>query len=576
MRVGWSSGGADRRHKARLLQAAAGLFLVLIALRLLYLQVLHATEFRSLAQNNFLRPEVIPAMRGVIRDRNGIILASSIPSFTASIDPHHEAFRPRPGTGIPAARLEDSVRRLALLTGDNPDALLETVRKQAGASYQPVRLHRNLDMKLVSVIAEHRHQLPGIFLEMEPLRNYPFGRMGAHVLGYLNEVTDTELSDLRGQGYFPGASIGRTGVERYYEDILKGADGFRFIEVNALGRRSNYFGSVPPVFPRPGQDLTLTIDWNLQMAAEAALDSAGWSGGEPAPEVRGAVVALDPRNGEILALVSRPAFDPNEFAGGLSPDEWSELNAPGRFPLVNRAVQSRYPPGSTFKPVTLIAGLMSGKIRPSTTLRGCSGGYTYGSRFFRCWKKEGHGISDAVRAVEVSCDVYFYQVGAMLGVDGIASMARRMHVAELTGVDLPQEKKGSIPDAAWYDRRFGSGNWSRGAALNLSIGQGEILLTPIELASFAASLATGNIPRPHLVKEISAGERALPPIPTTRGTLDVDRSALDVARRGMYEVVNGPEGTAKRAKIDSVDVAGKTGSAQHSEDPTHALFIGFA
>jgi len=578
MRVGWSSGGADRRDKCRLLQVAGLVSIFLIALRLLYLQVLHSGEYKELAQNNFLRPEVIPAMRGMIRDRNGVLLASSIPSFTASIDPHHEAFRKGPGGRFPRRRLEDTIRALAALTGDNPLEMIEHVKRQSGTSYQPVRVRRNLDMTLMSVIAEHRHELPGVVLEMEPLRNYPHGAAGAHVLGYLNEVTDAELSKLRGKGYFPGASIGRSGVERYYEDVLKGEDGFRFIEVNALGRRSNYFRSVPPVLPRMGQDLTLTIDWNLQMAAEAALDSAGWSGANPPPEVRGAVVAVDPRTGEILALVSRPAFDPNAFAGGLSTKEWSDLNQPGRFPLLNRAVQSRYPPGSTFKPVTLIAGLMGHKVGPKTTLHGCSGGYNYGSRYFKCWKKEGHGITDAVRAIAVSCDVYFYQVGNMLGVDGIANMARKMRVGELTGIDLPQEKKGSVPDAAWYDRQFGSGKWSRGAALNLSIGQGEILLTPVELASFAASLGTGRIPRLHLLKEARSSEgdrRVVPPAPS-RGTLDVDPAALEVARRGMYEVVMGGEGTAKKARVDSVEVAGKTGSAQHSGDPTHALFIGFA
>jgi penicillin-binding protein 2 len=577
MRVGWSSGGADRRDKARLLAFAGCFFLFLLTLRLLYLQVFHADEYKTLAQGNFLRPEVIPAMRGVIRDRNGVLLASSIPSFTASIDPHHEAFRS--SAALRSGRtLDHTIRAFAALTGDNPTALLEAVQKQAGTSYQPARLRRNLDLAMVSVIAEHRHDLPGVVLEMEPLRNYPYGMAGAHVLGYLSEVNDNELSRLRGKGYFPGASIGRSGVERYYEDILKGEDGFRFIEVNALGRRSNYFGSLPPVLPRMGKDLTLTLDWKLQMAAEAAMDSAGWSGGQPVPEVKGAAIAIDPRTGEILALVSRPAFDPNGFAGGLSPAQWADLNTEGRHALMNRAVQSRYPPGSTFKPVTLIAGLMGGKVRPSTTLHGCAGGYNYGSRFFRCWKSEGHGISDAVRAIQVSCDVYFYQVGAMLGVDGIAAMARKMRVAELTGIDLPQEKKGSIPDAAWYDKQFGSGNWSRGAALNLSIGQGEILLTPIELASFVSALATGKIPRPHVLKESSTadGENHAAPVFPPRGPLDVDPSALDVVRHGMYEVVMGAEGTAKKARIDSVDVAGKTGSAQHSGDPTHALFIGYA
>lgn len=578
MRVGWSSVGADRREKSRLLTAVGLGFFLLIAIRLFYIQVLNTGEYRTLAQGNFLRPEVIPAMRGMIRDRHGTLLAGSLPSFTVSIDPFDEAFRTGPGRRPPRARLENCVAALAGILGANPDTLLRTVRSQMTASYQPVRIRRNLEMATVSVIAERRDELPGVVVEMEPLRSYPFGAIGAHILGYLNEVTDQELAKLRGKGYFPGASIGRSGIERSYEEVLKGEDGFRFVEVNALGRRSNYFVSVPPVLPRAGRDLVLSVDWKLQLAAEAALDSAGWSGPPPPPETRGAVVAMDPRNGEILALASRPAFDPNEFSAGIPATRWAELNQPGRFPLLNRAVQARYPPGSTFKPVTLLAGLEEGKIRPSSVLHGCGGGWNYGSRYFRCWKAGGHGSSDAERALMVSCDVYFYQVGAMVGVDGIAAMARRMHVTEPTGIDLPQEKRGFVPDAAWYDRQYGPRGWSRGAALNLAIGQGEIGLTPVELASLAASLATGKVPRPHLVRQVAlqAGQREIVPDTTARAALDVNRMFLETVRRGMVDVVQGPEGTARRAKVDSVNVAGKTGSAQHPGDPTHALFICFA
>lgn len=575
---GWSAVAAERRRKSRFLAGVGAALLVLVALRLFYLQVLHDDEYRRLATSNYLRPEVITAMRGMIRDRHGTILASSEPSFTASIDPWHEAFRPGPHGMKPRARLDEVVARLADILEMDPRALLEAVERQKKASYQPVRIRRNLEAATMSRLAEHRVDLPGVVVEMEPLRRYPFGEVGAHLLGYINEITDEELVKLRGQGYLPGDYVGRAGLERYHETSLRGQDGFRFVEVNALGRRTNYFSSTPPVVPKKGRDLVLTIDWKLQQAAEAALDSAGWAGHGVPPEARGAVVAIDPRNGDVLALASRPAFDPNEFAAGLSPERWAELNEEGRFAMLNRAVQARYPPGSTFKPVTLLAGLTGHKVGTGTVLHGCAGGYTFGGRFFRCWNKNGHGSSNGVRALEVSCDVYFYQLGLMLGIDGIAGMARRFRLDEPTGIDLPQERGGLIPDVAWYEKKRGKGGAAKGSALNLAIGQGEILMTPVEIAQMAGTVATGRIPRLHLVKEMSdePGFEHFVPDTTARGALAAPAGMLEYVRRGMWEVVQGVEGTGKRAKIDSVEVAGKTGSAQNAADLTHALFIGFA
>lgn len=577
MLSGSSTNAVERRHRGRLLILATILVLSGVAVRLFLLQVVQDDQYRKLAETNYLRPEVIPAMRGVIRDRNGVLLASSMPSFTASIDPWHESFRKGPRGAPPRARLEDTARGLAAILDLDPVVVLDIVDKQKRASYRPVRIQRNLDIVAITRIAEHRSELPGVSVEMEPLRNYPYGQVGAHLLGYTGEIGDEELVRLRGQGYLPGASIGRAGLERQYETMLKGQDGFRFVEVNALGRRTNQFISTPPILPRKGRDLVLTIDWRLQETAEVALDSTGWAGIGPPPEVRGSVVVVDPRNGEVLALVSRPAFDPNDFSIGISTAKWAEMNEPGRFPMLNRAVQARYPPGSTFKPVTLMAAMEEGRVNPSTWLHGCIGGYQFGNRFFRCWLPSGHGSTDGLRALEVSCDVYFYQVGIMIGIEGIAEMSRRMMVAEPTGIDLPQERAGLVPDLAWYEKRRG-GNFGKGPALNLSIGQGEILTTPVQLASLAASLANGKIPRLHLVRSMSDEPGFEPYVAdtTARGTVPVPAATLEYARRGMWRVVNGVEGTGKRSAVDSVVVGGKTGSAQHAGDPTHALFIAFA
>lgn len=579
MHIAWSSSAVARRDKRQILIGAAVVVAVALVARLFYLQVLHAEEFRATAQSNFLRLEVIPAMRGIIRDRHGEVLASSVPAFSVSLDPFHEAFRGDRARRIkPRARLEDVVERLGPILGLDAQTLLPSIRKAMKSTYQPLRLKRNVDMKTLSVIAERRAELPGVLVDADPMRVYPHGQVGAHLIGYISESTEDDLTRLRDQGYFPGASIGRAGVERTYENMLRGQDGIRYVEVNALGRRSNQFVSMPPILPHRGRDLTLSIDWKLQQAAETALDSAGWAGHGRAPETRGACVALDVRTGEVLALASRPAYDPNAFAAGFSHEDWEKLNAPGRFPLLNRAIQSLYPPGSTFKPVTLIAGLVERKVVPGSALGPCVGGWQFGGRFNRCWSHSGHGMTNSIRAMAVSCDVYFYQLGNMLGVDGISEMARRLRVPEKTGIDLPQEKAGQIPDSKYMDKRYGPGNWSRGAALNMAIGQGEDLLTPLELASMTATLATGRVPRVHVVQNVSQAvdEKPVRIDTSPRAVLDIPSSVLAVARQGMESVVTGGEGTGRRAQVDSVEVAGKSGSAQNAGKLTHALFVAYA
>lgn len=574
-----SSTTVARRDKRQILIGVALFVALLLGVRLFYLQVLHAEELRAAAQGNFLRVEIIPALRGIIRDRNGELLASSMPAFSVTLDPHHEAFRGDRARRIkPRARLDDVVGRLAPILGMDAAQMLPAVQRAMKGTYQPLRIKRNVDVTTLSIIAERRAELPGVSVEADPMRTYPHGSVGSHLLGYIDEVTDEELTKLRDQNYFSGSAIGRAGVERYYEKLLRGQDGIRYVEVNAMGRRSNLFVTANPIPPRAGRELTLTLDWKLQRAAEAALDSAGWAGHGRPPEALGACVAINVRNGEVLALASRPGFDPNEFTAGLSSERWAELNDRKRNPLFNRAIQSRYPPGSTFKPVTLIAGLMAGKVGPSSWLGPCVGGYQYGGRFFKCWNHSGHGMTNGVRALCVSCDVYFYQLSTMLGIDGMAAMARRLHVLEKTGIDLPNEREGFFPTTQWFDEKRGKGNWSKGAALNLAIGQGEVTMTPLQLASMAASLATGQVPRVHVVKDISTppGEKPIVVDTSPRYTLDVSASALDLSRQGMYAVVNAGEGTARVVRVDSVEVAGKTGSAQHTGKLTHALFICYA
>jgi penicillin-binding protein 2 len=431
----------------------------------------------------------------------------------------------------------------------------------ASATGQTALIRRNAPPDVVAGVEEWRGDLPGLDVVVEPMRRYPFGTLAGHLLGYAGEITDSELEELEDEGYRPGDLIGRDGVERQYEAVLRGEDGHEYVVVNALGRRVSGIAVAQPTDPLPGGDLVLTLDIRLQKALEEAM----------ADVPRGAAVALDPRDGSILALVSRPAIDPNEFSQGLSDERWGELSRGGDNPLLNRAVQGVYPPGSTFKVATVVAGLRSRVVSRSTRLTPCSGGYVFGGRLFRCWEHEGHGSLDLVGALVHSCDVYFYQVGLRLGLPRLEGTARALGLGERTGVDLPHEARGLVPGSAWYDRRWGAGRWRKGLLLNLAIGQGELLATPLQLALLAAEAANGGHPiRPHLVRP-GPGEALMRPVQTG---VDLPGDGWDVVRQALQEAV--AEGTGGAARVAGVPVAGKTGTAQNPHGRDHALFLCYA
>jgi penicillin-binding protein 2 len=313
-----------------------------------------------------------------------------------------------------------------------------------------------------------------------------------------------------------------------------------------------------------GHDIVLTVDLKIQNAMEQAM----------AGVERGAAVAIDPRDGAILAMVSRPAFDPNEFSHGMSWQRWKELSRGGSNPLLNRAIQGAYPPGSTFKVVVMLAALRAGVAGPHTWLQPCTGSYYYGGRVFNCWKWEGHGSLDFIGALENSCDCYFYQIGPQLTLPRLAAAAREFGLGARTGVDLPQERRGLIPDAAWYDQQWGPGRWQKGMMLNLAIGQGEILVTPIQLAMVAAEVANGGRAiRPHIVKEVVGDDEFEPERPARAG-VTADEASWDAVRTAMEKVVS--EGTGTGAKVPGIRVAGKTGTSQNPHGKDHSLFICYA
>ncbi len=525
----------------------------MIAVGLLRLQLVQGEHYRELSQENHVRRETRRAPRGVIRDRTGAILADNQPCFNV-------VFRPFPAESSAHVGLDRGwIRAVARLCG--VDTLeVERAVDWANGSGQSALLRRNAPIDVLAAVEEWRADLPGLEVVVEPMRRYPHGSLAAHLLGYAGEISDRELGRLGERGYRMGDLIGRSGLERAEEELLRGEDGYEYVVVNALGRRVTAFGMGEHQDPFPGRDLVLTIDLKLQRALEQAM----------ADVQRGAAVALDPNDGAILALVSRPAFDPNEFSQGLTAERWRQLSGGGGNPLLDRAIQGTYPPGSTFKVVTLLAALRSGAARSSSRFAACGGGYFFGGRLFHCWRHEGHGSLDLVEALAQSCDVYFYQLGLRIGLSRLETTAHALGLGQKTGVDLPQEKKGLVPGEAWYDQRWGAGRWRKGLLLNLAIGQGELLVTPLQLALVAAEVANGGRPvRPHLV----AGGSDWAPRPLQPG-LELDAADWRVARTAMERVVS--EGTGGAARIPGVPMAGKTGTSQNPHGNDHALFMCYA
>ena len=537
--------------------ALAGFALVVVGL--LRLQVVEHAEYLELAKENRVRLEVLRAPRGSIFDRHGDLLADSAPSFSV-------VYRPFPAESVHLARATLEPRYLArvaaLVNQDTTEVLAQV--QHAQHTGQTSVLRRDTPPAMLAAVEESRAELPGIEVTIEPIRRYPNGTLAAHLLGYAGEINDVELDSLEVAGYRSGDLIGRTGVERSYEEIRRGRDGAEFVVVNAMGKRVSALEEEPPKAPVNGHDLVLTIDLRIQRALEQAM-----SGVE-----RGAAVALDPRDGSVLALVSRPAFDPNEFSHGISFARWKEISEGEANPLLNRAIQGVYPPGSTFKVVSMTSALKNGVATPATHLQPCYGSYTYGSRDFACWKHSGHGSLNFVEALEYSCDVYFYQIGPKLGLPHLEETAHEFGLGERTGIDLPQERKGLIPTTAFYDERWGAGKWPKGLLLNLAIGQGELLLTPIQLAVLAAEVASGGRPvRPHVVLQVKGETNSAHQRPKQSGVA-ADPAVWAAVHDGMERVVN--SGTATLARVPGLRVAGKTGTAQNPHGKDHALFICYA
>src|SRR5262245_20889267 len=396
--------------------------------------------------------------------------------------------------------------------------------------------------------------MPGIYAQEVPSRKYPGSEVAAHLFGYVGEIREDQLARAEYTGVEPGSVIGQAGIEYAYNKYLMGTDGSKTVVVNSVGREIGQPPTDALVPPREGRRIQLTIDGDVQQATEDGFEATGFNG---------AAVVLDPRNGEVLAFTSRPAYDPNAFAVGIDRATWAELNTDDLRPLQNRALQGRYSPGSTFKMAVGLAGLEEGIITPDFHVY-CGGGQTFYGRFFKCHKKTGHGSVDLRHAIEQSCDVYFYTVGNMLGVDKINKWATLFGLGVRSGIDLPNEVQGLVPSTQWKAKYTKEKKWYAGETISVAIGQGQVSVTPISLAVYTATLANGGTRvTPHVVKAIDDGrDLKAVPAPPPQSQVEVTPEKLQAIRDGMWLVVNGGAGTARRAKIEGKDVCGKTGTAQ--------------
>jgi penicillin-binding protein 2 len=557
---------AEFRQKLKIIIVLILISLSILLVRLWYLQVIRGDDLKQRSENNSIRFRRIMPLRGLIMDRNRHVVVDNRPAFDVLYLPGR---------------------------GKNPDLLVEKIKElyqrrslefsydqpfpRQMKPYQPVKLEKNVSMEKVAVVETNALDLPGIYIDVSPVRLYLDGETIAPVIGYTGEVSKEDLE--KDEEYTSGDIVGKHGLEKFLDSYIRGVSGAELVEVNAYGKEIKNLGHIDPV---SGHNVVLNLDTDLQKTAWNSFEGKS-----------GAAVALDPRNGAVLAMVSSPSFDPNLFNSTVSGEQWSKIANNPLTPLTNRAISGQYPPGSTYKLIVAAAALEEGIITPDTKFM-CNGSYEFGNRTFRCWQKNGHGHISLHRAMVESCDVYFYNVGRLLGVDKIAQYARLFGLGGATGIDLPNEKNGLIPTKQWKLTKMKQ-PWQSGETISISIGQGFDLVTPLQLASAYSALANGGILwQPQLVKSIETmdGKVYKEFLPEKKGTLSLKKETIDFLGRALWGVVHEPGGTGKAARRPDADVCGKTGTSQVVGLPEndkvrrekkigvlqrdHALFVCFA
>jgi penicillin-binding protein 2 len=540
----------DLRRRGRVANALVVSLIVFLTSGFFRSQVLQHQKYTLRAETNRLRELPLPAPRGVIYDRRGQIIADNVIGYSVSV----------------LAQREDSLRALLQrLTGTinmSQAQIDQAARRYRRAPTRPTVILPDATFDVVSVLEEHRAEFPGLIIESSPRRFYPDGSIVAPFVGYIGEVSESELAQPAFAEYKAGQQVGKQGLEKQYESVLRGREGYQYVEVDARGRIVRQEGARADLPPVAGPPLYTNIDMDLQRYVAGIFGDS----------LQGGAVALDPKTGAVLALYSAPTWDGNRFIGGIPQQYWDSLRTDERRPLYNKALQGTYPPGSTWKLATTVLGLETGAVTMHDRMPiPCTGGMQYGSRYFRCWDKRGHGHVTLAGAIAKSCDVYFYQLGLKLGLSRMLAGGVSLKMNDKTGIDLPEERRPRWPEAVeYFDRRYGKSGWTQSVVLNLSIGQGENSQTILNMARFYTALATdGSAAVPEVARVAQKREKIM----------NLTAEQLDQVRGALVGVVEG--GTASASAIRGVQLAGKTGTAQSGKfvngvELDHAWFVGFA
>lgn len=541
----------EYQFRFRYLYIALFICFGILITRLWYLQIINGDKFRQYSENNRIKPLKIPSPRGMIFDRNKRLLVDNRPAFDLEVTTQYL---------YADKEWKKVVDRLAPMVHMQSAEIFSILERNREAAFRPIPIKHDLSHEEVATIEAHKLDLPGVAIEVDIKRTNVYTDLAAHLMGYIGEVNQSELPKLNKNSnllYKMGDSTGKSGLEARWESILRGVDGEDYIEVDALGRRKQASGrdlvsGLTKKNSVPGKNLILTIDQDLQVAAQKAFG-----------EKIGAIVAINPKSGEILAAVSQPSFDPTEFSRGISNDLWAKLVENDNHPLRDKTLQDHYSPGSTFKPITAIAALEEKVIDENTTFS-CPGYLRVGNRVYHCHKKQGHGSVNVVQAIEQSCDVFFYRVAQKLGIDTIAKYATMLGLGHKTGINLAHEESGLIPTEEWKKKRFGV-EWISGETLSCAIGQSFVLSTVLQLANaYSAIGMAGQLFRPYVVKYVESPDgrilKEFKPEHLPRAT--ISEATLNIVKKGLFSVVNSPRGTAFAHRLPGFDVAGKTGTSQ--------------
>ncbi len=531
-----------------------GLGFFILILRLVYLQIVQGERYKLLAKNNSVRLIASRPPRGLIFDRNGNVLVSNVPSFDVSLIP------------VNIKNMDESINSLSKLLDLDPEEIYEKVIYQSGWVYLPVVLKENVNRRIIAGIEERKAELPGVLVQTEPKRYYRYGDMAAHVLGYTSRITESQMDDLRSEGYTPLDYVGQMGIEKAYESFLRGESGGYEIEVDHKGRpQSKSLVNLPTREPRPGNNLILTLDVDLQELSENLLRG-----------YKGCVVVMNPQNGEILVMASQPSFDLNLFSEGFSYADWKRFSEDPAAPLNDRAINGLYPPGSIFKIITASAGLEE-KVIDDKSVFDCNGSFWIKTWLYRCWYRLGHHTCNIYKAIAQSCDIFFYKLGLKLKVKRLNQYATAFGLGQPTDIDIGAESVGFVPSAEWKERTENM-PWFPGNTVLFSIGQGYVLATPLQVAGIINAVAMdGLVYKPHFLKEVRTpgGRIIYRSKPEVLRKLNLSKTTLDIVREGLYEVINGYGGTGWRARIRGFPMCGKTGTSENPHGRPHAWFTAF-